>query len=813
MKLLTHGQPQTEVGSNAEDHGMYEVNAKTRMGLLSPVFSKQRVRLNASTNPDHSASAQFPIIYRGLTLVIVCAAALAAALMFTASAIATGDSNTISCPNEALIGFRASLPDCRAYEMVTPPFKDGVEVGIFAAASSGTRLLGDGLGTFAGTESNATVGGASYELSRTQAGWVTAAIAPPATVFPIASELAASSDLTRTLWSLRKSSESLFAQNLYLREEDGSLAEIGPMAPPSADVGPPAGSYQLNEGLYRYAGASSDLSHVLFTIHSEFGSVLWPGDTTEENPTLREGGSSLYEYAGTGGRRPELVGVSDGTTMVNGSVVPAGQLLSDCRTSLGSDASGDVYNAVSADGEAVFFTSRGHNVPECKAPQAPEVSELYARLAGFETVPISEPASSQCAACSVPSTVTLGRRPAEFQGASEDGSKVFFLTEQELLPEAKGMNLYEYDFDNAPGSKVVRVSTGSSTPEVLGVARVSEDGSHVYFVAKGVLTGEDREHRSPVEGQPNLYVFERDGAYTQGRLAYIATLSKEDKQDWALSDERPVQATPDGRFLVFESVADLTPGDTSTQPQVFEYDALHGELARISIGQRGFEAGLQHANSKGSEITGQGYQTNFLPTEADTRLAVSDDGSMVVFISAGALTPEAQTAAAAGANSVYEYRSKGAIANGNVYLISDGINVLSARLIGLSPSGEDVFFDTSDPLVESDVDTQFDIYDARDDGGFVAPAVTPPCGASACDIPQIDQPTFAAPASASVVGDASQGTPPTVTRASGILPQALSRLETALEACRRKHAKKRVACEARARRRYARKARRGRGTR
>ena len=46
--------------------------------------------------------------------------------------------------------------------------------------------------------------------------------------------------------------------------------------------------------------------------------------------------------------------------------------------------------------------------------------------------------------------------------------------------------------------------------------------------------------------------------------------------------------TPDGQFLVFTSSADLTPGDTSTAQQVFEYDAQTGELVRVSIGQNGF---------------------------------------------------------------------------------------------------------------------------------------------------------------------------------------------------------------------------------
>ena len=41
------------------------------------------------------------------------------------SAFAAGDANEASCPNEASTGFRASLPDCRAYEFLTPSLKGG----------------------------------------------------------------------------------------------------------------------------------------------------------------------------------------------------------------------------------------------------------------------------------------------------------------------------------------------------------------------------------------------------------------------------------------------------------------------------------------------------------------------------------------------------------------------------------------------------------------------------------------------------------------------------------------------------------------
>jgi hypothetical protein len=647
---------------------------------------------------------------------------------------------------------------------------------------------------------------AHYELSRSGSEWAAAAIGPPASLFPANEYLATSLDLGRTLWAQRSPLQSIYARDLYVREADGAFVKVGPMVPPSGTGGPPAGGYPGMPTQYEFAGASRDLSHVLLAIGNRFGAVLWPGDTTEESPSNKNGGTSLYEYVGTGNKQPELVGVSDGRTVVNGKTLPAGTLITDCSTSLGSDLSTDTYNAVSADGETVFFTTRGHNVGECEAPMAPEVSELYARLAGIETLAISEPSPSQCTECNTPTTAALGRRPAEFQGASRDGTKVFFVTDQELLPGDTTTNLYEYDFDNASGKKVLRVSTGSPAPKVQGVMRISQDGSHVYFVAQGILAGENAEHKAPVEGHDNLYVFERDTANPGGRITYIGSLSQEDQADWRVVDERPVQATPDGRFLVFQSAADLTPGDTSTKPQIFEYDALEERLVRVSVGQAGYASGLASADANASSFEPQTYGAHQSdPATAGTLLAVSTDGSHVIFQSVAALTPGAEVAAAAGAASVYEYRSTGVIAHGDVYLISNGTNTLDGRAYGLDASGSDVYFTTVDPLLAQDVDTQFDIYDARTGGGFPAAAVAAGCEGETCRGTQSAQPSLGAPGGSFFVPGGANVLSPASSTVVKLMVKPLTRaqrLAKALAACRHKPKKKRPACEKRARRSY-----------
>jgi hypothetical protein len=697
---------------------------------------------------------------------VLLLAGLLVVLGAPAGAWAAGDVTEAFCPNEGLPGFESYMPDCRAYEMVTPPFKNGQAGRSGAISSDGSRVLTRSLTSFPGAEGNSGLAGSAYELVRSGSGWGVLQLSPPASRFGYSQLVAKSGDLEETLWQTREASQSVYASDLYLREADGSFVEVGPLVPPSLAEGPPSGADKEQAGEFaefiRLAGVSADLSHILFQVGlgSKLGAEapVWPGDTTAKEGVAAQ---SLYEYAGVGNARPRLVGV-------NGE----GRLISDCGTVLGAEGrvhpsgayADDVYNAVSADGEAVFFTAHGQDDPECAqavaegagSVVAPAVTEVWARRGGVESVPVSEPTSVQCRECEAGAV----RRPAVFQGASEDGSKVFFLTEQELFEGNKGMNLYEYDFDNPQGRKIVRVSQGSETPEVQGVARVSEDGSHVYFVAKGVLSGRNAEGGEPVAGGENLYVFELDATYPAGHVVFVATLSEADAEDWSLEDRSRPEVTPDGRFLVFESVADLTPGDTSSERQVFEYDALRERLVRVSTGQAGYAAGLANANAHSSEIPLQVYGSGFEPTTANSvAVSVVDERgqtvSRVVFQSVGALTPGAEEAAAAGASSVYEYRSVGSIADGDVYLLSDGRNrvegVDNSTLVGMDASGEDAFFATADPLLAQDVDTQGDIYDARTLGGFPAAAVAEGCEGEGCqDVPSLG-PSFGAAGSVSAV--------------------------------------------------------------
>jgi hypothetical protein len=783
---------------------------------------------------------------RGLKGVLVAACVCLSLLVGVSSALAAGDANHPNageCPRvaEEAPGF-ASLPDCRRYEMVTPPQKNGATIGTAYSvqsqvARSGQRVIAPSTQCFAGPEScvgdrgsNST--GEQYAFTRASNGWVTHPLVPPAS-FETFAWSSMNADAGTMLFEIPV---RLGQEDFYARLSDGSLAAVGPMGEHTS----------LQEGVV----ATADLSHVVYQMNGP----VWSFDHT----AAQQG--AVYEYVGTGNSTPLMVGVSGGLGSTS--------LISTCGTSLGTRSASisRSWGSLSEDGRTVYFTAGGHSNNEGLCPSsvaAPPASELYARIAGelpdARSILISGPTSAACTSegCKENTGKPERARDAAFVGASTDGSRVFFEDTQQLTDGASedpnvassalegcqgiselGCNLYESECSNgnrcaqSAERRLVDVSEGpggtpvSGGPRVQGVLAMAADGSRVYFVAKGVLTAASNARgESAQEEADNLYV------YSEGRLAFIAALSPLDEGQWAYNTTESLSAntTPDGRFLVFVSHRALTPDDTRAEgpAQVFEYDAATRALRRISIGENGFngngnEGALGGGNVYQGVLGGDARIVGASRTAASGSVPVSsdptmsDDGAFVFFESPVALTPGALNDVVIGcyngveengkcayrvefARNVYEYHE------GHVFLISDGRDTAASppiELLGSDASGANVFFLTYDRLVPEDTDTNIDIYDAHicsEREPCPAPKpVAVPCEGEACrGAPQGAPATSQAPGSESLTGPGNLTSIPTMT----VKPKTAARtrameLARALRGCRRDRQKRRrVRCE------------------
>ncbi|HEV3072618.1 MAG TPA: hypothetical protein VGY76_14460 [Solirubrobacteraceae bacterium] len=655
--------------------------------------------------------------------------------------------NEAVCPaaTVASSGFRSYLPDCRAYEQVTPVQKNGAVVdSVFAGAlpdvaGDGSRVMYLSIQCFAGAASctGQRLGeGEPYASTRTGGGWTTAALAPPAQLGGNTTELLGA-DLGTALFSVATPPGG--EDDWFARRPDGSLGEVGPLSSPALG---PLGPHQAGAGVV----ATASLSRVVWT---RGGMARWPFDSTTSN-------ESVYAYSGVGNSQPTLVGVSGGPGSTD--------LISECGTLLGGQGANDTtQGALSADGNTVFFTAEqctsGSGVNSSTPVPA---NTVYARIDGARTVLISGRSPGSCTTSGCQSS---SPRSAFLVAGSEDGSKAFFLSPQQLADDASedpvagdhegectaatgvnGCNLYLYDFANPAGRELIDVSAGDTSgggPRVQGVVAAAPDGSHVYFVARGVLaSNQNGVGQTAQSGANNLYVYERDAAHSSGQMTFIATLPASDSREWSIW---LANVTPDGRFLVFTNHGQLTAdaANTSGAAQVYRYDAQTGKLLRLSLGSNGFNNNGNSGRGDATIVAARNFVARLGPMR--TNPTMSDDGSYVFFQSPIALAPNALNDVATDsegdlAQNVYEWHE------GQVSLISDGrdrsgdgtfscqdnFHFSSVCLLGSDRSGANVFFTTSDSLVAQDSDTELDIYDARVDGGF---PYTPPaslCQGEAC---------------------------------------------------------------------------------
>jgi DNA-binding beta-propeller fold protein YncE len=437
-----------------------------------------------------------------------------------------------ACPNEQMRGgFSANLPECRAYELVTPANEASAEPeGGEVAARTGDRISYTANEVLPGSQS----AGDTYVASRGVSGWSTEDVIPLQSYTAQCTEAAAgtiaqSTDLSQSVLFVGRRGNASTGEN-GIDGCDAEGVEVVPGEPIGYDnlllrdnitgafrlinVTPPG----VAPADAQFRGASSDLRHVIFS------------EPARLTANALAGVENLYEW---------YEGALHLVTVLPNEVAVAGSLAGEKQPA----------HAVSADGSHVLFTAAG---------------KLYVRLNGARTVQVDQPREG-------------GAGPGgggEFADASSDGSHVFFTDEAAAgltgdTVSGSGENLYLYDLETG---HLVDL-TPDDHVAVQAVLDIGEDGSSVYFLANGALPV------GGVEGQSNLYVWH------DGTTRLIATLTLAESEEYVLHGSARV--SPSGRYLVFQSTKSLTGYDNGEHRETFLYDGASNELVCASCNPSG----------------------------------------------------------------------------------------------------------------------------------------------------------------------------------------------------------------------------------
>ncbi len=735
----------------------------------------------------------------------------------------------------------ASLPDNRAYELVSP-----VEMG-GASTMPGLAVPDETLtttGKYAehvlvdGGVANALLSsGASWMLeSRTPTGWSGVQVGPPSEPEPekplelaksyIAERTtslgAVSKDLSSFLFQTaiplnpRNKSSSAHVPSIddYVSNATGSFTwASGPPAPAekvAEEVGT-CGQDECVENNAYFAGASANLSDVVWS--QRLPLVAPPAELPGSPPDTHAAGDEVYESVN--GADQQLVGqvpaagTECGPSSGSCVVPPCGATMGNVSDGRFDSGFAPVEGAVSGDGSQVVFMSPD---PGTKTTPGCAPAGVYLRDGGTSTVDLS---ASQRAGGD-----PHGPREKVYAGSAEENGEintVFFTSSEELTDESntgsedQGNDLYAYNLTKPEGKRLTDLTPDSNPADANGASVISfigssTSGSLVYFTASGALTSApNAQGQTAQAGADNLYVYDAANGQTtfiaSGNGVEGALVGRNGNGIYYADRHVTSELTPDGRQLVFVSSENLTSYRQQGDAEIYLYEVAGNRLDCVSCNPSG-------APPAGSAMLPREFPEGYAvpaPGTLPRPLVVSEDGSRVFFSSPDQLTAEAPeptptrayeflTGAGDLEPNAYEYEG------GHVYLIAP-----AAAFLTTTSSGNDVFFDTLAQLVPQGTDGLPNVYDARVSGGFPVLAA-PACSGASCQGVPASAPIFETPPSATFNGvgnfpaaPAVSTKPPTLTRA--------QQLAKALKACHAKHGRKtRASCEAIAKKRYGIKA-------
>jgi hypothetical protein len=612
----------------------------------------------------------------------------------TTSEDQTFEFNPPGCPNAAVRQQTgaAYLPDCRAYELVSPARAGGAALypqgptsstasNRFAFVGSVNAIPGAGEPPNAGTPFPE---GDLYVASRTTSGWGTRYVGIPAgqTIGQagvpdsgisgpggIPSDRSMSKFLT---WKSDYEAHLLFAP--YVFDNEGDF--LGRL-PSNLEEVPGAAKSPEEGGLVGATAPSADFSHYTF---SSRDLAFAPGGLTTTP------GSAYDDATATGA-------VNLVSKTAAGLDIP--------QDGAAGGGSGEYIRipAVSAAGSHILMSTA--------APGG--TTHLYMRVND-----------------AVSYDVSLGEdhlnHGVSFAAMSEDGTKVYFTTAAQMTADDHdtSVDLYRWE-ENGGVPRLTRLSVGSEgfgnsdacnsewttkcsvevvptdTHEKPGSNQklqpidnaTAADGSTVYFYSPEELDGS-----RGVPGKRNLYVWHA------GTVHHVAALD-------ALNGAERIDVSPDGSHTAFITKTQIGSYNNAGHAEMYSYEPSTRRLLCVSC----------HPDGSPPQSDVQGSQNGIFMT---------DDGR-TFFSTADALVPRD----ANGIADVYEY------VDGRAQLISTGTGDDAGEagrpigLVGVSADGTNAFISTYQTLVGQDENGPFyKFYDARVNGGFPFNKPAAPCAAA-----------------------------------------------------------------------------------
>jgi hypothetical protein len=721
-------------------------------------------------------------------------------------AYAAGDANRPNCPamTESSPGFRASLPDCRAYEVVSEANSDDTSnvVGSYGFPE-GERVY---YKSFLPTPDAGAGNGLPerFLATRTASGWMQQPISPPQGEGPSHLSLAAQTNVEGVVFA--KDFSEAFVNSFFrnpfespvLNQTTGmgvyklSLATgaISMLSLPDSGVltqktlegsGAYAGFAETNDWGSFLVGGSADGSRAFFVTTAKLA-------TAEGTPQdTHEASNEIYER--TEGHT-YLVGVlPDGTVPVCGVEVDQG-----VGSTVGTQAFYS-HGAVAPSGANVVFKTLGRNPLGAKQSCNEEEGLFLRDVVDGRTVKL-------------PGSIFAGRagtRPGE---------------EEKIFMFGAG-GLEEYHIGSGETTKVGQEATALLT--------YTQNGSHVFYLGSNEEIVAFEEGGAPATEIPGTnkggYKLGNGAARGGGNIPGVPA-------EYETTANMPV-TTSDGSRLLFIDVAELTGYKTETQYEVngeiqnerhheaYVYDAAKNKVTCISCNPDNINP-VSHEPEP--ERRGQAQLIDLfsmdggeLPYQNPSPPFISNDGSRAVFETNEALVPQDVN----GTDDVYEWEREGAegcsaesgayssVDEGCIYMLSSGLgkevpnpnNIIDGtHLVGASENLQDVYIQTSESLLPG-LDKASKLYDVRIDGGF--PFTQSSRGCEQCASSGVKP----APLGASVTevfggaGNVKSGVGRRGKKSSAATRRR--KLERALRSCRtHQSGRKRRECERRARRRF-----------